>query len=101
MFKTLIFAKKEYIMNKVFSLFLVSLLLFACNTSTNSNDAAVEERVESKNQLFLDLVRPEAGGMFRGVEFDMSKDAVKNLETARGNVNIYKDDVPEDRKSVV
>ncbi|MEZ4928865.1 MAG: hypothetical protein R2777_02475, partial [Chitinophagales bacterium] len=61
-------------MNKIFALFTVALLLFSCNTSSNSdNNSNVEvaERVTSKNQLFLDLIRPETSGMFRGIEFDM------------------------------
>lgn len=46
--------------------------------------------------MFLDLIRPETAGMFRGVEFDMSKDEVKKIETSRGNVTIYKDETPEE-----
>ena len=46
-------------MNKIFALFTVALLLFSCNTSSNSDNngnsnVEVTERVTSKNQLFLD-----------------------------------------------
>ncbi|MCB9226149.1 MAG: hypothetical protein H6578_03095 [Chitinophagales bacterium] len=88
-------------MNKIFALFTVALLLFSCNTSSNSDNngnsnVEVTERVTSKNQLFLDLIRPETSGMFRGIEFDMSKDEVKKIETSRGNVTIYRDETPEE-----
>ncbi|MEZ4929125.1 MAG: hypothetical protein R2777_03840, partial [Chitinophagales bacterium] len=33
---------------------------------------------------------------FRGIEFDMSKDEVKKIETSRGNVTIYRDETPEE-----
>ena len=60
-------------------LLLVVLGLFSCNTSTT-------------NALYEDLMMPEAEGFFRGINFDMTKSEVKDIETARKTVSIFEDE---------
>jgi len=65
-------------MKKFTPLLIIAIGLFSCNTTTT-------------NALFQDLMLPETEGVFRGIEFDMSKDQVKEIETSRETVEIFDD----------
>lgn len=48
---------------------------------------------------FDQLMELSSGGVFRGASFDMSKSAVKEMETARNTTSVYKDE--EDKELVI
>lgn len=91
-------------------LFLIAAagFMFACNTDTATTEESVveetsveetpvsEERSTTNNPLYNDLMLPTSGGVFRGVYFDMSRDAVYDLETSRSTVDVYQDEIPEE-----
>lgn len=65
-------------MKKFIPLLIITIGLFSCNTTT-------------KNVLYEDLMLPETEGVFRGIEFDMSKEQVTKIETSRETVDIFDD----------
>lgn len=92
-------------MKKLFYLFLVSGLLFSCDstekTSGEETEVEVEEtssdsRSTTTNPLFNDLMVPTADGVFRGTSFNMSRSEVYEIETSRSTVSIYKDDTEDE-----
>lgn len=66
-------------MKKFIPLLIIAIGLFSCDTST-------------KNALYEDLMLPKTEGIFRGVNFNMSKDEVKKIETARETVTVFEDE---------
>lgn len=66
-------------MKKFIPLLIIAIALFSCNTGT-------------KNALYEDLMLPETTGVFRGIDFNMSKSEVKAIETARKTITIYEDE---------
>ncbi|MCB9257472.1 MAG: hypothetical protein H6579_10105 [Chitinophagales bacterium] len=93
-------------MKNFFYLFIVAALFSACQNTTNTEeptesvevDEVAEDNTRSttSNPLYNDLMMPTAGGMFRGVEFDMSREKVYNLETSRSTISVYKDETDEE-----
>ncbi|MCD8528892.1 MAG: hypothetical protein LRY27_02745 [Chitinophagales bacterium] len=61
-------------------------------------DYYYEEDYEEEDPtiLFNDLVEPDAGGIFRGVSFDWTKEQVKTLELKRSTTDIYTDELDEE-----
>jgi hypothetical protein len=82
-------------MKKITLLFAVLSIMFACNSSSTDKETTLEN-VETTVDLFNDLFQPNDGGLFRGADFDMSKDAVLALENSRSTSSIYKDEDPNE-----
>lgn len=51
---------------------------------------------EDPNILFNDLLEPDAGGIYRGVDFDWTKEQVLTIEQRRSTVDVYVDDEPKE-----
>lgn len=93
-------------MKNFFYLLFVAALFTACQNTTSTEEPTEEVEVDlveeentrstTTNPLFNDLMMPTAGGMFRGVEFDMSREKVYNLETSRSTISVYKDETDEE-----
>ena len=71
-------------MKKFIPLLLIAIGLFSCNTSTTTNP------------LYEDLMLPKTEGVFRGINFDMSKSEVKDIETSRSTVKIFEDEAEDE-----
>lgn len=96
-------------MKKLLFLIAAAGFMFACNSESSESteetvveetaveeSATSEERSTTNNPLYNDLMLPTSGGVFRGVYFDMSRDEVYDIETARSTVDVYQDDIPEE-----
>lgn len=93
-------------MKNYFYLLFLAALFTACQNTTSTDepneevevDVVEEENTRSTttNPLFNDLMMPTAGGMFRGVEFDMSREKVYKLETSRSTITVYQDETDEE-----
>lgn len=104
-------------MKRILFLFAAASFMFACDTTVGdlvdkvnnkdteetvvSDDVNVEapvsgERSTTNNPLYNDLMLPTTGGVFRGIHFDMFKDEVYDVETARSTVDVYKDETDEE-----
>ena len=73
-------------MKKFIPLLIIAIGLFSCDTTT-------------KNALYEDLMLPKTEGVFRGINFNMTKSEVKEIETARKTITIFEDE--SDDKFVV
>ena len=95
-------------MKRIFLMIFTAALMFACNTETASDvedDVVVAddqssnddgERSTTSNPRYNDLMLPSTSGVFRGISFDMSKDEVLDIETARSTVDIYQDETEDE-----
>lgn len=93
-------------MKNYFYLLFLAALFTACQNTTSTDepneevevDVVEEENTRSTttNPLFNDLMMPTAGGMFRGVEFDMSREKVYKLETSRSTITVFQDETDEE-----
>lgn len=102
-------------MKRILFLFAAASFMFACDTtvgdlvdktSNNTEEVVAEEtevqtvtggeRSTTNNPLYNDLMLPTTGGVYRGVHFDMNRDEVYDIETARSTVDVYKDETDEE-----
>lgn len=102
---------------RLLPLFLIALLAcFSCDMSsfTGNDDAEVTDVIETpiveidedepvsttrsttSNPMYNDLMQPEAGGVYRGVYFNMKRGNVLEYEESRMTTSIYKDEIPEE-----
>lgn len=73
-------------------------VFFACGNS-NSVKEPIAELPESYSVLFTDLFQVEDGGIFRGVEWDMTKEQVLKIESKRSTSTVLENE--EDKKLVI
>lgn len=78
-------------MKKLFPFLAILILLVACKLGA-SEDAPESETLTENTALFTDLFQIQDGGVFRGVEFDMSKAEVLKIESKRKSATILEDE---------
>ena len=100
-------------MKKILILIVAASFMFACdttvgdllnkgkNTNADAEEIVSEEvssngRSSTNNPLYNDLILPTTGGIFRGAHFDMSREAIYDMETSRSTVSVYQDEIPEE-----
>lgn len=74
---------------------LLPLAIFtACGDSSSSSaeTKSSDDAKESYDVLFNDLFLPGSGGIFRGVNFENSREDIIELETSRETISILDDD---------
>lgn len=73
--------------------------LYACDFSPKEiiEEATSEEvRSTTDNPLYNDLMMPVSGQVFRGADFDMSRNEIYTLESNRSTVTLYSDENEEE-----
>lgn len=84
-------------MKVLFNLIPALFLFFACGNS-NPVTEPMEELSEGYSVLFTDLFQLQDGGIFRGVEWDMTKEQVLNVESKRATSSVLEN---EDDKVII
>jgi hypothetical protein len=83
--------KRYFIYICLSSIFGLSLLSFSYTTTHNSTYKEIINETEKPEKLFEDLFLTKSGGVFRGVNFDDSREVVEKLEKSRSIVTVLDD----------
>lgn len=76
-------------MKKIVLLFTAFIFVTSVSAQRDGFDRNGNINVDDQ---FADLMEVESGGLFRGVNFDMSKEAVLDYESARSTTSVYQDE---------
>lgn len=71
-------------------------MYFSIGSSSGLRDGFDRNGVVTVDDQYADLMEVESGGIFRGVNFNMSKEAVKNYELDRNTTSVYQEDEPNE-----